>query len=238
MCTFGSVNGHIMPRASLKFGLKLQVQEAWNESRWPSFNGDSCRSWMLLSSSAIQWSRHGGEGSDITYRVNYHGTWWFTTTLIALSKQQNITDHVQIHDLRVYQYLEHCSYFPWFLVEAEAGINYIIRDESHIFNIGFKEWTDPSHFFSSYHKYMTSVLFWGNLINGLWLVPVVGSQNSFIKSVTFAWHGGETLLGTFLNGALHCFSSPFIYKIRFYGSHEAYLSNHVCHQYNFVVDAV
>ena len=132
----------------------------------------------------------------------------------------------------------------------------------------FKEWTDPSHFFSHIaniyfpwtksrffynHKSICSRLahrdiswkkfklrqvcysvllweFWSTMKTHFGLSKAdVGSQNSYIKSVTFAWHGGETL-GTF--------SSPFIKNIRFYGSCEAYLSNRVSHQYIFVVDVV
>ena len=45
-----------------------------------------------------------------------------------------------------------------------------------------------------------------------------------------------------MKGEDEALMSPHVKKyleiIRFYASHEAYLLNHVCHQYNFVVDVV
>ena len=93
----------------------------------------------------------------------------------------------------------------------------------------------PWHFMNRIQA-PTSKLFWE-----IWSTPKtyfglsaadVGSQKSFIKSVTFAWHGGETL-GTFWNGLFVASSLLFVEIIRFSGSHEAYLLSHASHQYNF-----
>ena len=48
--------------------------------------------------------------TTITYRVFYHGYQCFTTTLIllvTLYEPKPFFDHLQIDDLRDYQYLEH-----------------------------------------------------------------------------------------------------------------------------------
>ena len=60
----------------------------------------------------------------------------FTTVpLIAFSKHQYISDHLQINDMEFINIKNIHFIFPWFLVEVKVNIYYIIKGESHIFNI-------------------------------------------------------------------------------------------------------
>ena len=86
------------------------------------------------------------------------------------------------------------------------------------------------HWFSGLPWHFTEfkprqVCYFGKFDQQIWLADV---------GVTFAWHayGGETL-GTFWMGLVVASSSPFIGKIKLSGSHEAWIFNHICHQYNF-----
>lgn len=56
-------------------------------------------------------------------------------------------------------------------------------------------------------------------------------QKRFLHDLPMLWWWNTR---NFLNGARHCFISPFVEKIKLFGSHtKACLFNHVYHQYNF-----
>jgi len=146
--------------------------------------------------------------------------------------------------------------FSWFVVEVEAGRNNNMRCETHIFNIEMRKVNRSFPIFFSHEQYIFSID-WEYIYHNIrafcgFLAHRDISRTEFKSRhvyyfgkfdqqrkrtlawqvPTFVWHGGETL-GTFWMGLIVTSSSPFIEKIRFSGSHEAYLLNSACHQYNF-----